>query len=78
MAHCGGAPAIVLTGSVTGVKEQLTGPYAAGLADAGYVTQHPVCLDTSNHTDLYEGVRDGGGRADRGLIPPAPAGQAVV
>jgi uncharacterized protein len=34
----GGAPAVVLTGPFTGVKEQVTGTYAARLADAGYVT----------------------------------------
>ncbi|GGL15323.1 hypothetical protein Sme01_70210 [Sphaerisporangium melleum] len=31
-------PALVLTGPFTGVKEQVTGLYAARLADAGYVT----------------------------------------
>ncbi|MEO3814189.1 alpha/beta hydrolase [Sphaerisporangium sp. B11E5] len=31
-------PALVLTGPFTGVKEQVTGTYAARLAEAGYVT----------------------------------------
>jgi uncharacterized protein len=33
-----GAPAVVLTGPFTGVKEQVVGVYTAALADAGYVT----------------------------------------
>lgn len=32
------APALVLTGPLTGVKEQVTGTYARGLADHGFVT----------------------------------------
>lgn len=32
------APAVLLTGPFTGVKEQVTGTYARGLTDRGYVT----------------------------------------
>jgi uncharacterized protein len=34
----GGAPGVVLTGPLSGVKEQVTGTYAAALAERGYVT----------------------------------------
>ncbi len=34
----GPSPALVFTGPLTGVKEQVTGRYADALADAGYVT----------------------------------------
>src|SRR4051812_43152762 len=32
------APAIIFTGPLSGVKEQVTGTYAAALAERGYVT----------------------------------------
>jgi fermentation-respiration switch protein FrsA (DUF1100 family) len=41
----GGRPAVVLTGPLSGVKEQVTGAYAERLTAAGYVT---LCFDHRN------------------------------